>query len=322
MDKLQLTQKKALEIIEIANFAPSVHNTQPWLIEVTDNTINVSLDPKHSLQDGDPTGRQTIISLGIFAEALKIAAQYCGFSCQIRYKNQSASIVLTGKTDKPANGSLVTYLKRRCSDRSIYKPHPLSDELKDSVEKASTKNVQVWLKTERPLVEKTAALTAQGISLALSSPGFRHELSQYLAEPWSKTKRGIAVDSLYIPKILALLEPFSMKMGLGLRTEARLEKRRWLSSSAVIFIAARGDMPEYWFETGAVYLNVALHVEKFGLSQATSAALVEASSFHEDIEDILKTNFRLQSVMRIGRGKKHRVYSPRVDAHKLIVTSN
>jgi nitroreductase len=72
-------ESKLEAILELARFAPSVHNTQPWMVTLHDKTITVSIDPAHKLQDGDPTGRETIISLGIFAEALQIAAAYQGF---------------------------------------------------------------------------------------------------------------------------------------------------------------------------------------------------------------------------------------------------
>jgi hypothetical protein len=172
---------------------------------------------------------------------------------------------------------------------------------------------------DRDVVKAAAKLTSQGIQLALSSPGFRKELSQYLVLPWSRKKRGIAVKSLHVSWLLEVMEPWLIRLGIGLKAEADLEKKRWLSASAIIVITSIGDMPKYWFEVGRTYLRVSLIVEKHSLSQATSAAVVEASDFHEDVEKLMHTKQRIQSMMRIGApGAPKRYHSPRLDAEELI----
>ncbi len=112
-----------------------------------------------------------------------------------------------------------------------------------------------------------------------------------------------------------------MKLGIGIRSEVNLERKRWESASGIILITTVGDMPKYWFEAGRAYLQAALKVEQLGLSQATSAATVEASNYHEDVEKLVDTNQRLQSVIRIGKGVQNRNHSPRVTVEELL-TSN
>ena len=116
-----LTRQDVLDILEMARFAPSVHNTQPWKVSWSDTSVTVSLDPEHLLSDGDPTGRETIISLGIFTEAIVIAAKKCGFeSKSVSYKDKSSVIVLTKKSSTPSESQTVALLTQRCTDRSIY----------------------------------------------------------------------------------------------------------------------------------------------------------------------------------------------------------
>ncbi len=317
-----LTRQDVLDILEIARFAPSVHNTQPWKVSWSDTSVTVSLDPEHLLSDGDPTGRETIISLGIFTEAIVIAAKKCGFeSKSVSYKDKSSVIVLTKKSSTPSDSQTVALLTQRCTDRSIYTHTEITATTPEDIKKSGReKDVSVWVTTDEATIQKTAQLTSQGIGVALSSPNFRKELSSYLAEPWSRSNRGISVNSLYIPKIIAYLEPIFMRLGIGLGAEVKLEKRRWLSASGIVFIAAKGDMPEYWFQVGRDYLRISLQIERAGLSQATSAATVEASNFHEDIEEMLGTDYRLQCVIRFGNGKKSRAYSPRISAEALLST--
>jgi hypothetical protein len=307
-------------ILENARFAPSVHNTQPWKVHTENNCILVELDPDYLLKDGDPTGRETIISLGIFAEALSIAAEVEGFrTTAVKLQGKSLELQLQPSKGTPRSMDLIDLLKARCTDRSIYRPTTLSDDMTIAIEHSWKKGgVSIHVVDDAQIIQTVADLTSKGIRLALSNPNFRKELSQYLVVPWSSKQRGISVKSLYIPGILADMEPVLMRLGIGLDAEARLEKERWESASAIVAITAAGDMPEYWLETGRAYLRVSLTIEKQGLSQATSAATVEASNYHEDIEDILHTNQRLQSMIRVGLGKKERHYSPRIAVEEML----
>jgi len=311
------------QLLDVARFAPSVHNTQPWVVTAHDNVVVITIDPTHRLHDGDPTGRETIISLGIFAEALCLATSTVGFTAsQVRLDDEVCSILLE-PTSAPSNDEAIGLLLTRSTDRSVYKPAEVPTALVNELEAAETgSRSKIVVTTDPTLIGKVAQLTSQGIQLALSSPGFRHELSKYLVVPGSGKKRGIATRSLYIPRPLQYFEPWLIRLGLQTGAEVKLEKRRWQSASGVVFICSECDLHKDWFEVGRNYLHVSLLIEKAGLSQATSAAIVEASDFHEDIEKQLGTQLRIQAMIRIGRGKRRRYSSPRVSARELLATSN
>lgn len=310
------------EILELARLAPSVHNTQAQKVKLTEYGLEISVDQQFTLKDGDPTGRQNIISLGIFVEAIVIAAASKGFKLKnIVYSNEQVKLTIDKTIHRPADNGNIRALRQRATDRSVYRKTSISaDTIKSILGAYKSPGIKIWLLDKEDQIAQIAQLTRNGIRLALTNPDFRKELSQYLREPWSKKKRGISLKSLYIPMLVAIFEPIAMRLGLGLNQEAKLEKRRWLSSSAIVLITAVGDMPDDWFEVGRAYMRVCLAIEKAGLSQATSAATVEASTFHEDVEQLLGTNQRLQAVIRIGAGSKKRQHSPRVDVATLLAT--
>jgi hypothetical protein len=310
------------QILDIARLAPSVHNAQPWLVSTNEDVIIVDLDQQHTLTQGDPTGRQTIMSMGIFAEAIRIGVEAVGLKViSAELIDTQVFIKVSEAKESQSSKDAVELLQKRCSDRSIYKPTEVAPAVSKAITQAHVNHIQVYVITDKGLLQTIANLTAKGIRLALSSPDFRHELSQYLVEPWSKKKRGIAVQSLYIFPVLAWLEPWLMWLGIGLNMESNLEKQRWESASGVVAITAEGDMPQYWFAAGQTYLRASLAIEAAGLSQATSAAIVEASDFHEDIEKLLKTNQRILAMIRIGKGSQTRHYSPRVSVDELLTST-
>ncbi len=309
-------------IIDVARFAPSVHNTQPWRVSAVENSIVIALDRQHTLGPGDPTTRQTILSLGIFAEAVSIAGNTLGLKTSaVALHDRSATVSFAEEIGSPSSTELVPLLQKRATDRSIYKPAAISAEAIAVLQQAShTPGIKVQVITDRPIIDKIADLTSHGIKLAMSNPDFRKELSRYLVLPGSAKRRGIAVKSLYINGLLARLQPWMVRWGLSVGAEAILEKRRWQSASAVVAILGDGDLSQYWFETGRTYLQVSLTIEKLGLSQATSAAIVEASNYHDDVEDMLKSEQRVLALIRIGAGSSKRAYSPRVNAAELLTS--
>jgi hypothetical protein len=310
-------QELLTDIVDIARFAPSVHNTQPWLISSEEQSITINLNHEHVLKEGDPTGRQTTISMGIFAEALIIAASKYNFvEDGISFHTESFTIRFEEATKKNDDKTkLIRYLKSRCTDRSVYQKVKLSSEIVDKIREADhTRGLSVHVLTKASDISEIAMFTAKGIKLALSNPNFRKELSNYLVVQWSKRKRGISVKSLYINPILASFEPLLMRLGIGLQLEVNLEKKRWESASGIVIICADGDLTKYWFDTGRAYLNICLAIESLGLSQATSAAIVEATNYHDDIEELIGTNQRILSVIRIGKGVEKRNHSPRLES--------
>lgn len=318
-----LTRQDLAQILEYARFAPSVHNTQPWQVQAKYNIVSISIDPKHKLSHGDPTGRQTIISLGIFAEAIVLASKSLGWQIEnVSLMEDGAKIVYKTevvKADAKAKKQLDN-LKTRHTDRSIYRPTNLNKTTVQNITgSATSSDIAVYVVSERKILDKIAEFTAKGIRLALSNPDFRKELSGYLTLPWSRKQRGIAVRSLHIPLLLGLVEPWALRAGIGLGAEVSAEKKRWLSAGAVVFICADGDMHKHWFDAGRTYLHTSLAIEDAGLDQATSAAIVEASTFHEDVEKLIGTSKRILSVLRVGNGCKKKHYSPRLPATSLIV---
>ena len=54
--------------------APSAHNTQPWLLDYSEDCIRLRFDQARHLAVGDPTQRDLLLGLGAFVEAVLIAS--------------------------------------------------------------------------------------------------------------------------------------------------------------------------------------------------------------------------------------------------------
>jgi hypothetical protein len=155
--------------IDLANFAPSVHNTQPWEIRVKNNTVTINIDKNYQLEYGDPTGRQTIISLGIFFQALTITTRSFGLYCSSYTFNGTeleVHVKMLGQTNNYE--AIINNLKTRVTDRSVYKPVAIDKKFVSKVTHNDPDlKTRVWFSDERKVIEKVADLTSKGIGLAL-----------------------------------------------------------------------------------------------------------------------------------------------------------
>jgi len=310
-------------ILSIARLAPSVHNSQPWRVKVKDRALVIEVEPSRQLNYGDPTGRQTYISLGIFAESCVLTINHLGHHVSKVAVSGDGSIeihVAEKATSKDELQSDIAALEARFTDRSVYKRTSLDAKQVKLIESAwPAGKALVEVSMDPVVLKRCAELTRDGLLLALTSQDFRQELVDFLV-PSSDTPRGIPLTTLPGSRLSNVVVRKLLATGLSRKREARVEYERWLSASALVFVLAEGDSRQYWVESGRAYLRASLAVQKQGLAQATSAAIVEAADFHEDIERLLGTSRRIECLIRIGKSNIKKRRSGRLSSEQLLAT--
>ena len=110
---------EARQILHLAALAPSGHNTQPWTVRLLGPYHWViGNDPRGWLPVVDPTQRETMLSLGTFAQNLEYAAAHFGYQCRwnLLATNLQAADVLEVELTRqpgPAYPDLADLLGRR-----------------------------------------------------------------------------------------------------------------------------------------------------------------------------------------------------------------
>lgn len=306
--------------------APSVHNLQPWSIAIKKNQLVVSVYKGHHADDSDATGRQTWISIGCFVENILQAAEACGMQAKIigeDYSKDAITIELAGsKVQSPDQATLDT-MEERVTNRNAFEPAPLSAKQKKALTDSSKglDGATLFIGSDKKTVMLVAELTKRAIGLALSMPRFKKELGQTFRSNLSTRKTGIPGHALGHGLVASFIEPLRYQYLTIAPKESAKEYSRIKASAGIMFIASRGDIAKYWFRAGRLYERVALLLTRFGISQATIAATVEAPDFHQEIEKHLGTKNRLQAVMRYGKSSKTIAPSPRLSVDELF-TSN
>ncbi|MFD2787199.1 Acg family FMN-binding oxidoreductase [Hymenobacter rubripertinctus] len=110
---------EARQILHLAALAPSGHNTQPWTVRLLGPYHWViGNDPRGWLPVVDPTQRETMLSLGAFAQNLEYAAAHFAYQCRwtlLATSRQAAEVLEVELTrgPGPAYPDLTALLGRR-----------------------------------------------------------------------------------------------------------------------------------------------------------------------------------------------------------------
>jgi hypothetical protein len=83
-----------VEVLYYASLAPSGHNAQPWYVKVVnEKTCIIGLDPLRRLPAVDPNNRESLLSIGAFAESLSLAAGAKGYDTDMEVWGLPAGIL-------------------------------------------------------------------------------------------------------------------------------------------------------------------------------------------------------------------------------------
>jgi hypothetical protein len=121
-----------LRALSYATLAPNAHNTQPWLISLENDAIDLFVDGARLLPATDPPLRQTHVSQGTFLELLVIALAEQGMASHVEYFPageypndvlQPVPIVrvhIDSSSQSPPKDPLFEFICQRRSNKSVY----------------------------------------------------------------------------------------------------------------------------------------------------------------------------------------------------------
>lgn len=159
--------------------APSAHNSQPWRIEIfSDTEARLLIDPRRSLPEVDPLGRQLEISQGTLLETTAIAASGLGFRADVEVVRDDVTPAAAAGERPIATIRLVrdpstrvdplfTSIRDRRTSRLAHQEPPLTGRERARIEADSRiPGVDVgWVRAER----LTDALRVAGDAMAIEA---------------------------------------------------------------------------------------------------------------------------------------------------------
>ena len=108
--------------LDLARFAPSAHNTQPWRVGLSGERLVVDVDPRRHLAHADPLARDLHLAMGGFVEALAIALRAEGVATIPAEAPAGAFAALAPGGACPPAPKPASLLRRRQTSRLAYSP--------------------------------------------------------------------------------------------------------------------------------------------------------------------------------------------------------
>lgn len=163
------------KILDLARWAPSGDNCQPWRFEIIgEDRVVIDLtrqsDDLYDYRDGEPT----LLSGGMLLESMRIAASYWGRRCEWAYQGREGDVfrvsVALPRMPGVVADPLLSYIPMRSVDRRPYRRKNLSNAEKSALTAAlGPKLALEWHETLRERW-RLARLGAKATAVRLTTP--------------------------------------------------------------------------------------------------------------------------------------------------------
>lgn len=304
LDQIDATLRNALEL---GLRAPSAHNTQPWLLQISETAIDIYRDSEHTLASGDPTLRQTFISLGCLSESLMLALQAYGIETQSetyafmpRRLEKIATLTICSRRHA-IDDDLIAALSFRRTNRGAYDPTPMPDSAqKDllAVRHAGVVGVHTVEETAKRSV--LSELLREAIVVGLSLPPLKRELASLVSYADQARMTGLVYENMTADPRPRGSAATWVQDGLDPATEGARLAACFQDAPLILLLTVEQESADAWIEVGRTLFRVLIAAARHGLSHCIAAAPIEVPTIAPRLRRDLNLNGRPEVLLRLG----------------------
>jgi nitroreductase len=296
-------------LLRYAVQAPSSHNSQPWLFELSDDAVELRADRARALPVVDHDDRELVISCGAALLTLRTAIRHYGFEDDVELLPDETdpdllARVRLGKPHRPTWEEKLLFwaIAKRRTNRSAFERREVPKGLLEELERAASREGASLRVLERDEERhELADLVAEGDRRQFADPRFRRELSSWIHRSRSRAGDGMPAHSFELPAPLAPFAPIVVRtfdVGKG----AAAHDRKIADGSPVLAILrTEGDTPRDWLAAGQALGRVLLRAAQDDLSASFLNQPVEVAELRAAVGRLAGGRVP-QIVLRLGYG--------------------
>ena len=293
------------EVLEAATLAASSHNTQPWRLRATGNTLEILPDFARRTPVVDPDDHHVYVSLGCAAENAVIAATTFGLAGQVEFAPASDGGVVRvvfERSSLAASPLVVTLRARQCS-RAVYdgRAVPAVD-----LQHLAAAGGSVLLITDRARLTTIGEYVAEGNAAQLGDREFVRELVAWMRFTPGEARRhgdGLFGPALGMPALPRLIGAPLMRFAMRPASQSARDRAALRSSAGVAVFVSERNEPAAWVETGRRYERFALEATRLGVRNAFMNQPVEVPALRSGLAGVLGLGgHRPSLIVRFGYG--------------------
>lgn len=299
-------------LLRYAVLAPSSHNAQPWIWEVSDGHADLYADRHRALPVSDPQGSELIIGCGAALLHLRLAIRHFGYADEVKLLPRAKNArpdpdllarVTLGAAQAPDQESeqLFAAIAQRHTNRSLFLSTPLPAGLEGNLcEEAAREGA--WLHLIENSLQRTALidLVAQGDVMQWHEREFRREHAGWIRPHHSESTDGIPGNAMGLGALTSRVAPVALPL-LDV-SEAQADKDWLLAGSAPVLAVLGSDLdgPHDWLCAGQALARVLLCASASGIAASFFNGPIEIGKLRPHLREIIGRSGYPQLVFRLG----------------------
>lgn len=299
-------------LLGYATLAPSGHNTQPWLFEISDHSINVIADRRRALPVVDPYDREMVISCGAAIANLEVAAVQFGFSPSVTLspdpdREDLLACVALARTGAPiaTPGAHFAAIVNRRTTRARFADDVPQPALIDAcIAHADVHGIALTVIFDEARRRGFADLVDQGDHGQFDDPAFRRELASWVHSTRMGSRDGMSGTGFGMPDILAPAARFVMRtFDIGNSVAAANVKAIMEGTPALALLSSNEDTQDAWLETGRALGRILLELTAQGFAASYLNQPIETPTLRPRLKEQAGVSGNPQILIRVGKAE-------------------
>jgi hypothetical protein len=293
--------------IDLARYAPSLHNAQPWTWRISGAVAELRADTGRAVPVADPTGREMLLGCGAALHHARVALGGSGWRVKVSHlpdpgqPDLLARLELAGREEPDQFAArMAAAIRRRRTDRRPFAPEALPAQVLDALRSAADgEGGHLALLTNPDDRLELAVLSARAERIQGDDPAYKAELAA-----WTGARPGLdGVPPSQVPHLTEARHTDVVQRDFeeAAPGEAPVpagvdEQPAW----AVLW--TEGDSREHHLHVGEAMSAVWLTATDLGVAVGVQSQPVEVAGVRAQVDGrLLGSIGHAQLVMRLGR---------------------
>lgn len=296
-------------LLAFAVLAPSRHNSQPWLFDITGPEVRISSDVRRALLHADPSGRQRVMACGAALENLCVAAAAYGqeTSVEVLAGVHPEGVLARLRLEEPRRPTeleeaMFGAMSARRTSRVAFDERGAPAGFIAQLAREASGRRAILRVVEEGCRRAVAEIIREADRSQWEDPKFAAELDAWGRPDASRWSDGLPPEARGKSSPETALDRLVARLRTPRRAaeEQRRDRQYALHAPVLAVLSTPADAARDWIGAGRAFQRVLLIAASAGLSSSGFSSAVEVPDARERLRTTLGETAFPQVVFRLG----------------------
>ncbi len=301
-------------LVTAGKYAPSMHNTQPWIFKRHKNKVVISKNVDREIVHGDKRSHGFVIGMGAVIENISQVCDYFGYRVKVDHVDTtSVEVVFTKSKAKKSENHLVFSIPNRQTNRSLYLAKKNPKKFTETIKK-----LKGVVRIEGKKKDILGEIVKDADFASFSNKFFRSELATWIRHGKQHDNLGMNTHSMNFPPFL---KPFISRLLPYLpvgKVAGKKDRELVKHTPTMLIIATKADTISSWIQAGRTYQYISLLASTFGMQTHPMYAPIHIDEYRDKLSNLFTKGLYPQFNLRVGFPSEERPHSSRLPIEKLM----